>query len=78
LSEVVVHDDLHSITTSCDPRPKKPVVPVVSAIEVVKQENFLCLTSTGDLPRELFTVEQVLLFLARAVKSLEQSGLKKG
>jgi hypothetical protein len=31
VSEVVVHDDLHSTTTSCDPRPKMSVVPVVSA-----------------------------------------------
>ncbi len=34
-------------------------------------------TTTTDLPKELFTVEQVLLSLARAVKSLEQPGLDK-
>ena len=32
-------------------------------------------SSTADLPKELFTVEQVLLLLARAVKALEQLGL---
>ncbi len=31
--------------------------------------------SSSDLPKDLFTVEQALLFLARAVKSLEQPGL---
>jgi len=34
-------------------------------------------TTTCDLPKDLFTVEQILLFLARAVKSLEQQGLEK-
>ena len=38
----------------------------------------LHLPSSSDLPKDLFTVEQVLLFLARAVKSLEQPGLEKG
>ena len=36
------------------------------------------LPSSSNLPKDLFTVEQVLLFLARAVKSLEQPGLEKG
>jgi hypothetical protein len=43
----------------------------------VRQLKSFCSTSSGDLPKELFTVEQVLLFLARAIKSLEQSGLGK-
>jgi hypothetical protein len=34
-------------------------------------------SSTADLPKELFTVEQVLLSLARAVKALEQPGLDR-
>ena len=38
----------------------------------------LHLPSSSDLPKDLFTVEQVLLFLARAVKALEQPGLEKG
>jgi uncharacterized protein (DUF4213/DUF364 family) len=38
----------------------------------------LHLPSSSDLPKNLFTVEQVLLSLARAIKDLEQPGLKKG
>jgi hypothetical protein len=37
----------------------------------------LHLPSSSDLPKDLFTVEQVLLSLARAVKSLETPGLDK-
>jgi hypothetical protein len=37
----------------------------------------LHLPSSSDLPKDLFTVEQVLLSLARAVKALEQHGLDK-
>jgi hypothetical protein len=47
-------------------------------LEVVDQENIHCSTTTSDLSKELFTVEQVLLFLAHAIKSLEQPGLRKG
>ena len=46
-------------------------------LEVVGHGDFPSPTTTSDLPKDLFTVEEVLLFLARAVKSLEQPGLDK-
>jgi hypothetical protein len=46
-------------------------------LEVVVRDNFQNTTTTSDLPKDLFTVEQVLLSLARAIKSLEQPGLGK-
>ena len=47
-------------------------------LEVVGHGDLQNPTTTHDLPKDLFTVEQVPLFLARAVKSLEQPGLEKG
>jgi len=47
-------------------------------LEVVGLDGQQSPTTTCDLPKDLFTVEQILLFLARAVKSLEQPGLDKG
>jgi len=47
-------------------------------LEVVGHDGLQSPTTTSDLPKDLFTVEEVLLFLARAVKSLEQPGLDKG
>ena len=46
-------------------------------LEVVVNDGQHNTTTTCDLPKDLFTVEQVLLSLARAVKSLEQPGLDK-
>lgn len=47
-------------------------------LEVVVHDDLQNTTTSRDLPKDLFTVEQVLLFLARALKSLEQPGLEKG
>jgi len=47
-------------------------------LEVVGHDDLQNPTTSCDLPKDLFTVEQVLLSLARAVKSLEQPGLDKG
>ena len=47
-------------------------------LEVVVHDDLQNTTTSRDLPKDLFTVEQVLLFLARAVKSLERPGLEKG
>jgi len=46
-------------------------------LEVVGHGDLQNPTTTCDLPKDLFTVEEVLLFLARAVKSLEQVGLDR-
>jgi hypothetical protein len=46
-------------------------------LEVVGHGDLQSPTTTHDLPKDLFTVEQVLLSLARAVKSLEQVGLDR-
>ena len=46
-------------------------------LEVVGHGDLQNPTTTSDLPKDLFTVEEVLLFLARAVKSLEQVGLDR-
>jgi len=46
-------------------------------LEVVEQDRSHCST-TIDLPKDLFTVEQILMSLARATKALEQPGLDKG
>ena len=46
-------------------------------LEVVGLDGQQSPTTTCDLPKDLFTVEEVLLFLARAVKSLEQVGLDR-
>jgi hypothetical protein len=46
-------------------------------LEVVGHGDLQNPTTTCDLPKDLFTVEQVLLFLARAVKLLEQPGLDR-
>ena len=46
-------------------------------LEVVGHGDLQNPTTTCDLPKDLFTVEQVLLSLARAVKSLEQPGLDR-
>jgi len=46
-------------------------------LEVVGHGDLQSPTTTHELPKDLFTVEQVLLSLARAVKLLEQSGLDK-
>jgi len=46
-------------------------------LEVVGYCDLQNTTTTRDLPKDLLTVEQVLLSLARAVKSLEQVGLNR-
>jgi hypothetical protein len=46
-------------------------------LEVVGHDGLQSPTTTCDLPKGLFTVEEVLLFLARAVRSLDQVGLDK-
>jgi hypothetical protein len=46
-------------------------------LEVVGHDDLQNTTTSCDLPKELLTVEQVLLSLARAVKSLEQVGLDR-
>ena len=46
-------------------------------LEVVGHSDLQNTTTSCDLPKELLTVEQVLLSLARAVKSLEQVGLDR-
>ena len=46
-------------------------------LEVVGHDGLQSPTTTNDLPKELFTVEEILLSLARAVKSLEQPGLDR-
>jgi hypothetical protein len=46
-------------------------------LEVVVAERSLPTTTSCEMPKELFTVEQVLLSLARAVKTLEQPSLDK-
>jgi hypothetical protein len=46
-------------------------------LEVVGYCDLQNTTTTRDLPKDLLTVEQVLLSLARAVKSLEQVGLDR-
>ena len=46
-------------------------------LEVVVHGDLQNTTTSCDLPEELLTVEQVLLSLARAVKSLEQVGLDR-
>jgi len=46
-------------------------------LEVVGHGDLHNTTTSCDLPKELLTVEQVLLSLARAVKSLEQVGLDR-
>ena len=45
-------------------------------LEVVVHGDFQN-TTTTDLPKDLFTVEQVLLSLARALKALEKPGLEE-
>jgi len=46
-------------------------------LEEVGKDDLHLPSSSSGLPKDLFTVEQVLLFLARAVKSLEQPGLDR-
>jgi len=46
-------------------------------LEVVGYCDLQNTTTTRDLPKDFLTVEQVLLSLARAVKSLEQVGLDR-
>lgn len=46
-------------------------------LEVVGQSDLRRSTTTCDLPKDLLTIEQVLLSLARAVNALEQPGLEK-
>jgi hypothetical protein len=46
-------------------------------LEVVGDCNLQNSTTTRELPKGLFTVEEILLSLARAVKSLDQPGLDR-